>query len=109
MLCFIIKRMVICNQEAWDAFEEYIKMFDICNFPGENVPIACLKLMVVVTVLSNKLQMNAFCTILEGFACASTKSFLSVCKSKITMRSNSIYALLLKTIPFLKPSHVNVR
>jgi hypothetical protein len=99
MLRFIIKRMVICNQEAWDAFEEYIKMFDICNFPGENVPTACLKLKAVVTMLDDKLPSNAVRTLHEGFACASTKSFLSVCESKIAIRSNSIYALLLKTIP----------
>jgi hypothetical protein len=99
MLCFIIKHMVIRNQEAWDALEEYIKMFDIRNFPGENVPIACLKLKAVVTMLSNKLPSNAVHTILKGFACASTKSFSSVYESKIAMRSDSIYALLLKTIP----------
>ncbi len=78
MLRFIIKHMVIRNQEVWDALEEYIKMFDICNFPGENFPIACLKLKAVVTVLDDKLQLNAVCTLLEGFARASTKSFLSV-------------------------------
>ncbi len=99
MLRSSIKRMGIRNQEAWDALEEYIKMFDIRNFPGENVPIACLKLKAVVTVLSNKLPSHAVCTILEGFAHASTKSFLSVCESKIAMRSDNIYASLLKTIP----------
>ena len=99
MLRFIIKGMVIRNQEAWDALEEYIKLFDIRNFPGENVPTACLKLKVVVAVLGDKLPSNAVRTLLEGFARASTKSFSSVCESKIAMRSDSIYASLLKTIP----------
>jgi hypothetical protein len=94
MLCFIIKRMVICNQEAWDALEEYIKTFDIRSFPGENVPTACLKLKAVLTVLGDRLPSNAVCTILEGFALASTKSFLSNCDSKIAMQSNRIYASL---------------
>jgi hypothetical protein len=31
MLCFIIKCMVIQNQEAWDAFEDYIRSFNNCN------------------------------------------------------------------------------
>jgi hypothetical protein len=91
--------MVIRNQEAWDALEEYIKLFDIRNFPGENVPTACLKLKAVVAVLGDKLPSNAVRTLLEGFARASTKSFSSVCESKIAMRSDSIYASLLTTIP----------
>jgi hypothetical protein len=94
MLRFIIKRMVISNQEAWDALEECIKTFDIRSFPGQNVPTACLKLKAVVTVLGDRLPSNAVRTILKGFACASAKSFVSVCDSKIAMRSNSIYASL---------------
>ncbi len=58
MLRFIIKRMLVRNQEAWDALEEYIKMFDIRNFPSKHVPTACLKLKAVVTVLGNKLPSN---------------------------------------------------
>jgi hypothetical protein len=99
MLRFIIKRMVICNQEAWDSLEKYIKTFDIRNFPGENVPTACLKLKAVVTMLGDKLPLNAVCTLLEGFSHTSTMSFSSVCKSKIAMRSDRIYALLLKSVP----------
>jgi hypothetical protein len=99
MLRFIIKHMVIRNQEAWDSLEEYIKMFDIHNFTGENVPTACLKLKAVVTVLGDKLPSNAVRTLLEGFSCTSTKSFVSVSKSKIAMHSDSIYASLLKSVP----------
>jgi hypothetical protein len=40
MLRFIIKHLIIRNQEAWDALEDYVKTFDICNFPGKNVPTA---------------------------------------------------------------------
>jgi hypothetical protein len=40
--CYIIKRLVVKNQEARDALEEYLKTFDIRKFPGENVPLACL-------------------------------------------------------------------
>ncbi len=31
MLRLIIKRLVVRNQEAWDALKEYIKTFDIHN------------------------------------------------------------------------------
>jgi hypothetical protein len=47
MLCFIIKRMVVRNQEAKDALETYLKTFNITAFPGKNVAIACLRLKTV--------------------------------------------------------------
>ncbi len=99
MLRFIIKRLMIHNQEAWDALKDYVKTFDICNFPGENVPTACLKLKAVINVLGNKTPSNAVRTILEGFAHASTDTFTDVCKSKIAMFSDSIYASLLAKVP----------
>jgi hypothetical protein len=43
----IIRRMVMKNQEAKDALENYIRDFDITKFPGENVPTACLRLNAV--------------------------------------------------------------
>jgi hypothetical protein len=63
MLCFIIKRLIILNQEAWDALKNYVKTFDICNFSGKNVPTACLKLKAVINILGNKTPLNAVCTI----------------------------------------------
>jgi hypothetical protein len=42
---------------------------------------------------------NAVPTILEGFAHASTDTFLDVCKSKIAMCSDSIYASLIAKVP----------
>ncbi len=96
---FIIKRLIICNQEAWDALEDYVKTFDIRKFPGKNDPTACLKLKAVINVLGNKTPSNAVCTILKGFAYASTDTFTDVCKSKIAMRSDSIYASLLAKVP----------
>jgi hypothetical protein len=92
MLHFIIKCMIIHNQEAWDTLKEYIKTFDICHLPRENIPTACLKLKAVANALGDELLSNAVCLILEGFSHASTKSFSIVCDSKIAMQSNSIYA-----------------
>jgi hypothetical protein len=45
MLQFIIKHMVVCNQEAKDTLETYLKTFNITAFPGKNLPIACLHCM----------------------------------------------------------------
>ncbi len=83
----------------WDALEDYVKTFDIRNFPGKNVPTACLKLKAVINVLGDKTPSNAICTILEGLAHASTDTFTDVCKSKIAMCSDSIYASLLAKVP----------
>ncbi len=99
MLRFIIKHFIFRNQEAWDALKDYVKTFDIRNFPGENVPTACLKLKAVINVLGNKTPSNAVHTILEGFAHASTDTFTDVCKSKFAMCSDSIYASLLAEVP----------
>jgi hypothetical protein len=99
MLRFIIKRMVIRNQEAWDSLEDYIKVFDIRNNTGKNVPTTCLKLKAIVNVLGDKLPSNSVHTILEGFAKASTSSINQVCLTKIAMRSDSIYASLQDKLP----------
>ncbi len=71
MLCFMIKRMVIHNQEAWNSLEDYIMVFGI-SYPGKNVPTTCLKLKAVVNVLGDKLPSNSVRTILKGFAKVST-------------------------------------
>ncbi len=69
MLQCIIKCMVIRNQEVRDALETYIKTFDITNFPGKNVPTACLFLKAVAHALGDKdLPTNAIRKVLEGFA-----------------------------------------
>jgi hypothetical protein len=72
----IIKRMVMKNQEAKDALENYIKDFDITKFPGENIPTACFHLKAVARALGNgDLPSNTICKVLEGFGKYSTKSF----------------------------------
>jgi hypothetical protein len=85
MLRFIIKRMGKRNQEALDSLGDYIKVFAIRNYPGKNVPTACLKLKAIVNVLEDKLPSNSVRTILKGFAKASTSSFNQVCLTKIAM------------------------
>ncbi len=102
MLHFIIKHMVIRNQEAWVALEHHIRSFNIRNYPGKNVPIACLKLKAVVNVLGPKLPSNAVWTILEGFLKASTASFTQVCATKISMQGDSTYASFQDKIPLHK-------
>jgi hypothetical protein len=96
MICFIIKRMVVRNQEAKDALETYLKIFNITAFPGKNVQIACLRLKAVAQALGNDdLPKNIVRTILKGFSKSLTDTFNNVLKSKIAMRSDSMYRTLL--------------
>ncbi len=64
----IIKRMVIKNQEAKDALENYIRGFNITKFPGENVPTACLCLKAMARALGDDdLPSNTIRKVLECF------------------------------------------
>jgi hypothetical protein len=89
-LRFIIRCMVIKNQESLDALEDYIKTFDITKFPGKNVPVACLRLKAVAKALgTDALPKNIIPKVLEGFSKLSTKSFNKVWASQIALRRGS--------------------
>jgi hypothetical protein len=82
----IIKQMVIKNQEAKDALENYIRSFDITKFPGKNVPTACLCLKAIAGALGdNDLPTNTIRKVLKGFAKLSTTSFNNFCSSQIAL------------------------
>jgi hypothetical protein len=94
----IIKQMVIENQESRDALETYIKIFDITNYPGENVPIACLCLKAVACALGNdNFPKNIIRKVLDGFSKSSTKSFNDVCASQLALRRSRLVQTLIKT------------
>jgi hypothetical protein len=93
----IIKRMVIKNQEAKYALENYIRGFDITKFPGENVPTVCLCLKAVARALGDDdLLSNTIRKVLEGFGKSSTKSFNNFCSSQIALRCGSFYANIMR-------------
>jgi hypothetical protein len=92
----IIKRMVVRNQEARDALENYTKNFDITKFPGEKVPTACLCFKAVARALGVKdLPTNTIRRVLEGFGKSSTTSFNEFCTSQIAMQRGSFYDKLM--------------
>ena len=96
-LRFIIRRMVIKNQESLDALENYIKTFDTTKFPGENVPVAYLRLKAVAKALgTDALPKNIILKVLEGFSKSSTKSFNEVCASQIALRCGSLLQEVVK-------------
>jgi hypothetical protein len=89
----IIKRIVIKNQEAKDALENYIRGFDITKFPGKNVPTACLRFKAMARALGDDdLPSNTICKVLESFGKLSTKSFNNFCSSQIALHRGSFYA-----------------
>jgi hypothetical protein len=118
-LRFIIKRMVIKNQESLDPLENYIKTFDITKFPGENVPIACLRLKAVAKALgTDALPKNVIRKVLQGFSKSTTKSFNEVCARQIALRhgsllqdvvkNTSLYTQLVGVLTDLKNSYLEL-
>ncbi len=96
-LHYIIKQLVVKNQEARDALKEYLKTFDIRKFPGENVPLACLCLKAAATSLgSNNLSTNVIRKLLEGFAKSAMVSFNKVCTGQLALHCGSISQKLFK-------------
>lgn len=96
----IIKRLVVKNQESRDALVAYINNFTITQFPGENVPMACLRLKAVARALGNDdLPKNTVRKVLDGFAKSSTKAFNDLCSSQIALRRGSLMHSLIKTTP----------
>jgi hypothetical protein len=93
----IIKRVVMKNQKANDALENYIRDFDITKFPGENVPTACLCLNAIARALGDSdLPSNTIRKVLEGFGKSSTKFFNDFCSSQIALRCGSFYTNIMK-------------
>jgi hypothetical protein len=93
----IIRRMVMKNQEAEDALENYIRDFDITKFTGENMPTACLRLNAITQALGDgNLPSNTICKVLEGFGKSSTKSFNDFCSSQIALCRGCFYANIMK-------------
>jgi hypothetical protein len=89
--------MVVKNQEAKDALENYIRDFDITKFPGENVPTACLRLNAVARALGDgNLSSNTIHKVLEDFGKSSTKSFNDFCSSQIALPRGCFYADIMK-------------
>ncbi len=90
LLQIIINRMVQSNQESCCALEDYIKTFDICNFPGEEVTEASLRIKAIAhSIGKDNLPKDIIFCVLEGFSLASTPGFQSLCHCRESMLSTS--------------------
>jgi len=91
LLRLIINRIVQNSQESRRAMEDYIKTFDIRNFPGEDVTKASLRLKAVAQSLgTTRLPMDIVHRVLEGFALSSTPAFTQLCLHQKSMISSSL-------------------
>ena len=100
LLRIIINRMVQSNQESHRAMEDYIKTFDIRNFPGEDVTEASLRLKAIARSLGkDNLPKDIIHRVLEGFSLASTPGFQSLCHYKESMLSTGFMSTNMRHAP----------
>ncbi len=99
----IIKQMVIKNQEAKQALENYNRTVDITKFPGKNVPTTCLCLNAIAGALGDDdLPTNTIRKVIEGYAKLSTNLFNNFCTSQTALRQGSFYMNLVQGTPLLQ-------
>lgn len=100
--------------------EEYIKKFDIHNFPGEDVTEASLHLKAIASSIGKDcLLLDIVHRVLEGFAHASTPSFQSLCHDKESMLSTlllhtsmphtTLYLQLISVLHDLEKKFIDLR
>ncbi len=88
LLRLIINRIVQNNHESQRAMEEYIKTFDIQNFPGEDVTKASLRIKAVAQSLgTTRLPTDIVHRVLDSFARSSTPTFF---RSLLSSASNDL-------------------
>ena len=90
-LLFAIQRIIVSNQSAIDALQNYVRAFDIRSFPGEDVTLAITRILAVVRMLgSANLPENVFELILGGFSHSSSDIFNSTAGTLRTTVSSSL-------------------
>ena len=93
----IINRMVQDSQDSRRALEEYIKSFSICNFPGEDVTMAC---RAVANALGrDRLPSDIVQRVLDGFSHAFTPAFQHLCHTQVAMMSSSLIRNAIRSDP----------
>lgn len=76
----IVKRMVSGSEEARRHLIKFIEQFDIRQYPGENVTLACVRIKEVCKALGpDSLPNDLLSRVLEGFGRSSTKDFSLLC------------------------------
>ncbi len=104
-LRYIIKRMVIKNQEFLNALENYIKTFDITKFPGKYVPIACLCLKAVAKALGKMIFLKmSFARFLKVSPNHPQSLLMNFAQAKL----HCVAAVLLKTLLEIHRSTANL-
>ena len=91
MVKLMTDHMVLRNQEYVDALHDYIRLFDIWCFDGENVTKACTQLRAILRALDvYGLPVNALRSILTGFSRASSSVFSQLSTQLATMSCSTL-------------------
>ena len=93
MFKIITGHMVLRNQETIDALHEWIRIFDIRQFDGENVTSACGRCRAVIRALGDNLPANVVKNLLNGFAHATTVEFSQLCTQLATINQSNLISI----------------
>ena len=86
----MINHMVLCNQESIDALYNWLCIFDICQYDGQNISIATGQIRAVIWVLNGfGLPTNLIRCLLGGFAHPASAPFNALCTTLVTMERAS--------------------
>jgi hypothetical protein len=90
---FMTNHMTMRNQELVDTLHNWIRVFDIRAYDGENVLQACGQIRAVVRALQDfGLPLNMLKLILDGFAKASNAPFGTLCTNLSTITRSTVLA-----------------
>ena len=78
----LISKVIVKSHSAKEALHNYLLLFDITTFVGENVSVAAQKIKAVAEALGPRdLPTNVIKPLLEGFSKASCPTFVSFCST----------------------------
>ena len=84
--------MVLRNQESIDALYNWLCIFDICRYDGQNISIATGQIRAVIRALNGfGLPTNLICCLLNGFAHYASAHFNALCTTLVTMERASTF------------------
>ena len=52
--CLIVNQMMTNNDEACQHLLRFIETFDLCNYPGENISAACVRIKEICRALTSE-------------------------------------------------------
>ena len=98
----ITQRLVVQNNEATTALQDYLRGFNICHYDNQDVTVASARIKAVAQALGSDLPSNTISLVLKGFAKASNEDFRIVCQTLHAMLDNYLLTQGLQQISTYK-------